>query len=109
MAAVTGRFLPSPIEVSPTATHARLLAASDRTANPPAQSRALVPVTASRPRAGAMARPRPSAPFLAHLIATAQQAPQTRGRRRAEPADACAAYAAASSAVVPAPTRFGSR
>jgi hypothetical protein len=36
--------------------------------------------------------PRPSAPFLAHVIATAQQAPQTRVRRRAEPAEAVAAY-----------------
>jgi hypothetical protein len=34
--------------------------------------------------------------FLAHLIATAQQAPQTRTRRRAEPADARATYLAAS-------------
>jgi hypothetical protein len=35
----------------------------------------------------------PAAPFLAQLIATAQQAPQTRARRRAEPADAAALYA----------------
>ncbi len=35
---------------------------------------------------------RPSAAFLAHLIATAQQAPQTRQRRRAEPSGACARY-----------------
>lgn len=104
MAAITGRFLPSPIEASPTD---RPLAASDRTAFRGAQSRALVPVTPSRPRAGSMARPTPSAPFLAQLIATAQQAPQTRVRRRAEPAYACAAYAAASTALVPAPTRYG--
>jgi len=32
--------------------------------------------------------------FLAHLIATKEQAPQTRERRRAEPADAIAAYRA---------------
>ena len=32
------------------------------------------------------------APFLAHLIATKDQLPQTRERRRAEPADAIAAY-----------------
>jgi hypothetical protein len=38
---------------------------------------------------------RPAAAFLAQLIATAHGAPQTRARRRAEPADACAAYAAA--------------
>jgi hypothetical protein len=36
-----------------------------------------------------------SAAFLAHLIATKQQAPQTRQRRRAEPEDAVAVYAAA--------------
>jgi hypothetical protein len=32
------------------------------------------------------------APFLAHLIATKDQLPQTRQRRRAEPAVAIAAY-----------------
>jgi hypothetical protein len=58
-------------------------------------STALVPVARairSEPIPGA--RP-PSAPFLAHLIATARQAPQTRLRRRAEPEQAAAAYAAA--------------
>jgi hypothetical protein len=35
---------------------------------------------------------RPYAGFLAHLIATAEQLPQTRERRRAEPAEAIAAY-----------------
>jgi hypothetical protein len=38
---------------------------------------------------------RPSAVFLAHLIAVAQQAPQTRQRRRAEPDVAKAVYAEA--------------
>jgi hypothetical protein len=33
---------------------------------------------------------------VAQLIATALQVPQTRARRRAEPADAIAVYAAAS-------------
>ena len=33
--------------------------------------------------------------YLAHLIATKDKLPQTRERRRAEPADAIAAYAAA--------------
>jgi hypothetical protein len=32
------------------------------------------------------------ADFVAHLIAMAVQAPQTRARRRADPADATAAY-----------------
>jgi hypothetical protein len=35
---------------------------------------------------------RSSAQFLAHLIAIDQQVPQTRTRRRAEPAQALAAY-----------------
>jgi hypothetical protein len=37
---------------------------------------------------------RPHADFVAHLIATAVQAPQTRARRRAEPQVALAAYRA---------------
>jgi hypothetical protein len=39
------------------------------------------------------------APFLAHLIATKDQLPQTRQRRRAEPADAIAAYRASEALV----------
>jgi len=34
------------------------------------------------------------APFVAHLVATKDQHPQTRERRRAEPRDALAAYRA---------------
>jgi hypothetical protein len=41
-----------------------------------------------------MASARAAAPFVAHLIATAVQAPQTRTRRRAEPDAANAAYRA---------------
>jgi hypothetical protein len=37
---------------------------------------------------------RPNADFVAHLIATAAKAPQTRARRRAEPEQAVAAYRA---------------
>jgi hypothetical protein len=33
-----------------------------------------------------------SAPFLAHLLATRMQEPQTRARRRAEPDEAAAVY-----------------
>jgi hypothetical protein len=40
------------------------------------------------------ASPRPNADFVAHLIATSAQAPQTRARRRAEPEVAVAAYGA---------------
>ena len=47
---------------------------------------AAVPETRTLPRQAA---------FLAHLIATKQQAPQTRERRRAEPSEALAAYRAA--------------
>lgn len=56
-------------------------------------SRALIPVAASAPgeRSPAITR-RPLAAFLAHLIATQTQAPQTRVRRRAEPEEAEAAY-----------------
>jgi hypothetical protein len=35
---------------------------------------------------------RTNADFVAHLIATSAQAPQTRARRRANPEDAIAAY-----------------
>jgi len=37
---------------------------------------------------------RPNADFVAHLIATSEQVPQTRTRRRAEPEEAIAAYRA---------------
>jgi hypothetical protein len=52
----------------------------------------LVPVVRSDAavRSGSRAR----ADFVAHLIATSAQAPQTRSRRRADPRDAVAAYAA---------------
>ena len=36
---------------------------------------------------------RPDCGFIAHLIATKAQAPQTRTRRRAEPGEAISAYA----------------
>jgi hypothetical protein len=38
--------------------------------------------------------PRPNSIFVTHLIATAEQLPQTRGLRRATPADAQTAYRA---------------
>ena len=57
------------------------------------QSRAVV--TAALPDSQASVTPsyRPAL-FLAHLIATRDQAPQTRERRRASPGDATAAYRA---------------
>jgi hypothetical protein len=56
---------------------------------------ALVPITPRAPKSEAF-RPggRANADFIAHLIATAALAPQTRVRRRAEPAQAVAAYRA---------------
>jgi hypothetical protein len=60
-----------------------------------ASGRALVPTAPSPLHEPALASRPPSAGFLAQLIATAQQAPQTRARRRAEPDHASAVYDAA--------------
>ena len=61
------------------------------------ESRALV-VTA--PPAAAQSSPvYREAAFLAHLIATKDQAPQTRERRRADPSEAIAAYRSASTLI----------
>jgi hypothetical protein len=62
-------------------------------APPVAQGTALVAIEAPR-RSEHTPRPtrHPSAPFVAHLLATRMQAPQTRARRRAEPEDAIAVY-----------------
>jgi len=59
-----------------------------------AASVALVPVTPTVYRAAASAVIRPDASFVTQLIATAEQLPQTRGLRRAAPADALTAYRA---------------
>jgi hypothetical protein len=53
----------------------------------------LVPVAQSV-RWSSRAAPRPDPTFVAQLIATADQAPQTRGLRRASLADAQTAYGA---------------
>jgi len=54
----------------------------------------LIPIHSAEPTAlSRVAMQRPSATFLAHLIAMASHAPQTRERRRAEPHEAVAAYA----------------
>jgi len=66
--------------------------------SPSATGRSLVPVARHGSASDDTARfhnPRPSAAFLAQLVATAQQAPQTRSRRRATADDAAALYAAA--------------
>lgn len=57
-------------------------------------STALIPVAvcADDPAAPAAPASRPRADFVAQLIATKMEAPQTRARRRAAPAEAVAAY-----------------
>ncbi len=55
---------------------------------------ALVPLAQTAPQTGAVQHfARQQADFLAQLIATAIDMPQTRARRRAAPAEAASAYA----------------
>jgi hypothetical protein len=56
--------------------------------------KALVPMTPACGAASARPVSTPRAEFVAHLIAGRLQVAQTRARRRAEPADALAAYGA---------------
>ncbi len=57
-------------------------------------NKSLVPVTPiNRNRDKRHSASRPDSGFVAHLIATRTQAPQTRTRRRAEPSEAVSAYA----------------
>jgi hypothetical protein len=61
---------------------------------------ALVPLAPARE----VQRPAgPRAAFLAHLIATRRELPQTRARRRAEPDDAARAYRAQAARPAPRP------
>jgi hypothetical protein len=56
---------------------------------------ALVPTAEPLQRSAAPVKlPRPDPSFLTHLIATAEQVPQTRNHRRAAQADALSAYRA---------------
>jgi hypothetical protein len=56
---------------------------------------ALVPMLPSVQWTHALSlQPRPNSIFVTHLIATAEQDPQTRTLRRATPADALTAYTA---------------
>lgn len=66
---------------------------SERAPDAAAAGRALVSVQPieRHEHPSALSR-RPTAAFLAHLIATQQDEPQTRDRRRAKPAEAMAAY-----------------
>ena len=71
------------------------------------ESRALIAITPATQAERSWTHTRhPGAPFLAHLIATQMQAPQTRARRRAEPEEAIALYRAATAAI-PARCTFG--
>jgi hypothetical protein len=68
--------------------------AGSTTNDSPCSSQALV-VAASTAHDAAPHRPvQRATAFLAHLIATTRHAPQTRQRRRAEPAEVIAAYRA---------------
>jgi hypothetical protein len=61
-----------------------------------ARSMALVPLTPAEPAVPASLRlNRPDPSFVTHLIATAEQSPQTRMLRRAATADVQAAYRSA--------------
>lgn len=69
--------------------------AADIAAPDVTESRALIAIEAPVPAERSFTHSRhPAAPFLAQLIATRQQAPQTRARRRAEPREAISVYAA---------------
>ncbi len=72
----------------------RYISREDGQADDGQTSRSLVPVSSSDLKDAPVSRLRLSSPFLAHLIATAQQAPQTRVRRQAEPGEASARYTA---------------
>jgi hypothetical protein len=99
VAAIRGSIVTPPVGRSPRN------AAAGVSAPETASSRALI---ALQPIANADTGPRarPQAGFLAHLIATDGKLPQTRERRRAEPAEAIAAYTATSAAT---PSRTGRR
>src|SRR5690348_10545147 len=73
------------------------------------ESRALIPLQPIEP-AETPLRTRAQAAFLAHLIATKEKLPQTRERRRAEPHEVIAVYAAAAAAPgAPYGARFSER
>jgi hypothetical protein len=75
-----------PIDVSVTSP----LTSED--AGPAATGRNLVPIAPPADAGHGHPYSRPSAVFLAHLIGTAQGAPQSRARRRTGAADASAVY-----------------
>jgi hypothetical protein len=89
---VTANFARRPPAAKPVAGSS----ADDADAKAKPGSAALVPILPTRPRATSAGSQlsRPDSSFLAHLIATAEQVPQTRRLRRAEPQEALSAYAA---------------
>lgn len=76
---------------------------------PQTEGRALIAIEQAAPGEGTPRVTRyPAAGFLAQLIATRAQAPQTRLRRRAEPEEAIAVYRSMTKPVVSRRT-FGTR
>jgi len=59
------------------------------------QRRDVVVIEPARPTSPPVSHSRPQAAFVAHLIATAHQDPQTREKRRAAPQEASDRYVAA--------------
>jgi DNA-binding transcriptional regulator YdaS (Cro superfamily) len=99
------RATASPAVISGNASGPRAAASKNASAGEPVtKGQALVAVApVVRPELPApVVRRVTSAAFLAQLIATREQFPQTRERRRAEPADAITLYAA-TLAATPAP------
>jgi hypothetical protein len=72
-------------------THTPQSAARQEATDPPVASRAVVPVERVAPTVTRRSA-RPDASFVAHLIAMAEQTPQTRSLRRATPSDARMVY-----------------
>jgi hypothetical protein len=88
--------------ISSTVSLASRRASAERHQPDTSETRALIAIAPAAPYERALTLTRhPAAPFLAQLIATRMQAPQTRARRRAEPIEAIAVY---SSAMAPRPT-----
>lgn len=75
---------------------------------PASESRALIAIGPASPSERSRLPTRhPGAAFLAQLIATQMQAPQTRARRRAEPEEAIAVYRSMTKPVMQRRRAFG--
>lgn len=84
--------------------------AGDGGIGPGSACRELVPLHANHPQdgAGRRVRGRSSAVFLAHLIATAKDCPQTREKRRLSPDEALRLYGETQSRAQPKRARIAS-